>query len=49
MKSRLVTYMNLGGRILASTVLAVIVTATAQAQSAPAISPVEARTAIQAG
>ena len=35
--------------ILASTLLAVIVTATAGAQSAPAVSPAEARTAIQAG
>jgi ketosteroid isomerase-like protein len=42
-------YMNLGGRILASTLLAVIVTAAAGAQSAPAVSPAEARTAIQAG
>ena len=49
MKSRLTTYINLGGRILASMVLAVIVTATAEAQSAPAVSPAEARTAIQAG
>ena len=42
-------YMNLGGRFLASTLLAVIVTAAAGAQSAPAVSPAEARTAIQAG
>ena len=49
MKSRLATYMNMGGRTLASTVLAVIVTATAWAQSAPVVSPAEARTAIQAG
>ena len=42
-------YMNLGRRILASTLLAVIVTAAAGAQSAPAVSPAEARTAIQAG
>jgi ketosteroid isomerase-like protein len=41
--------MNLGGRILASTLLAVIVTAAAGAQSAPAVSSAEARTAIQAG
>jgi ketosteroid isomerase-like protein len=41
--------MNLGGRILVSTVLAVIVTATAGAQSAPAVSSTEARKAIQAG
>ena len=41
--------MNLGGRILVSTLLAVIVTAAAGAQSAPAVSPAEARTAIQAG
>ena len=49
MKSRLATYMNLGARILVSTLLAVILTAAAGAQSAPAISPAEARTAIQAG
>src|SRR5512135_1339267 len=56
MKSRLANsircsflYMNLGRRILASTLLAVIVTATARAQSAPTVSPAEARTAIQAG
>ena len=49
MKLRLATYMNLGGRILVSTVLAVIVTATAGAQSAPAVSSTEARKAIQAG
>ena len=49
MKSRLATYMNLGGRILVSTVLAVIVTTTAGAQSAPAVSSTEARKAIQAG
>ena len=42
-------YMNLGRRILASTLLAVIATAAAGAQSAPAVSPAEARTAIQAG
>ena len=48
MKSRLATSMNLGRRILASTLLAVIVTAAAGAQSAPAVSPAEARTAIQA-
>ena len=34
---------------MASTVLAVVVTATAGAQSASAVSPAEARTAIQAG
>lgn len=56
MKSRLANsircsflYMNLGRRILASTLLTVIVTAAAGAQSAPAVSPAEARTAIQAG
>jgi ketosteroid isomerase-like protein len=49
MKSRSATYMNLGGRILASTLLAVIVTAAAGAQSAPAVSSAEARKAIQAG
>lgn len=49
MKTRLATYMNLGGRILVSTVLAVIVTATVGAQSAPAVSSTEARKAIQAG
>ena len=49
MKSRLATYMSMGERILVSTVLAVIITATAGAQSAPAVSPAEARNAIQAG
>ena len=49
MKSRLATYMNLGRRILVSTLLAVIVTAAAGAQSAPAVSSAEARKAIQAG
>ena len=56
MKSRLATSihcrflrMNLGRRILLSTLLAVIVMAAAGAQSAPAVSPAEARTAIQAG
>ena len=49
MKSRLATYMNLGGRILVSTLLAVIVTTTAAEQSAPAVSSDEARKAIQAG
>ena len=56
MKSRLATsirssflYMNLGRRILVSTLLAVIVTAAAGAQSAPAVSSTEARKAIEAG
>ena len=49
MKSRLATYTNPGGRILVSTLLAVIVTAAAGAQSAPAVSSAEARKAIQAG
>ena len=49
MKSRLAHSMNLGRRILASTLLGVIVTAAAGAQSAPPVSPAEARTAIQAG
>ena len=56
MKSRLATsirssflYMNLRGRILVSTLLAVIVAATAGAQSAPAVSSAEARKAIEAG
>jgi hypothetical protein len=40
--------MNLRGRIAVSTLLAVIVTATAWAQSAPAVSSAEARKAIQA-
>jgi len=55
MKSRLATsircsflHMNLGGRILVSTLVAVIVTAAAGAQSAPAISSAEARKAIEA-
>jgi hypothetical protein len=38
-----------GGRILVATLLALIVTAAAGAQSAPAVSPAEARKAIQAG
>jgi hypothetical protein len=41
-------YMNLTGRIPASTLLAVIATAAAWAQSAPAVSSAEARKAIQA-
>ena len=41
--------MNPGRRMLASTLLAVIITAAAGAQSAPAVSSAEARTAIQAG
>ena len=56
MKARLATsirsslpHMNLGGRILVSSLLAVIVTATAGAQSGPAVSWAEARKAIQAG
>jgi ketosteroid isomerase-like protein len=56
MKSRLATStrcsslcMNLGGRILVSTLLAVIVTAAAGAQSAPAVNSTEARKAIEAG
>ena len=49
MQSTLAPYMNLRGRILVSTVLAVIATATAGAQSAPAVSPAEARKAIQLG
>lgn len=55
MKSRLATsirssflYMNLRGRILVSTLLAVFVTAAVWAQNAPAVSPAEARKAIQA-
>ena len=40
--------LNLGGRILVCTLLAVIVTAAAGTQSAPAVSPAEARKAIQA-
>ena len=40
---------NLGRRILASALLAVSVTGAAAAQSAPAVSPAAARTAIQAG
>ena len=49
MKSRLATYMNLGRRILVSTLLAAIVTAAAGTQSALAVSSAEARKAIQAG
>jgi hypothetical protein len=41
--------MNLGGRILVSTLVAVIVTAAAGAQSVPAVSSAEARKAIEAG
>jgi hypothetical protein len=40
--------MNLGGRILVSTLLAVIVTAAAGAQTAPAMNSAEARKAIEA-
>jgi len=40
--------MNLRGRIPVSTLLAVIVTAAAWAQSAPAVSSAEARKTIQA-
>ncbi|MGO9433995.1 MAG: hypothetical protein ACLP00_06825 [Terracidiphilus sp.] len=54
MKSRLATsihcsspYMNLARRILVSTLLAVIVTAAAGAQSAPAMSSTEARKEIE--
>ena len=56
MKSRLATsmrcsflHMNLEGRILVSTLLAVIATAAAGAQSVPAVSSAEARKAIQVG
>ena len=56
MKSRLATSMrrsflcmNLGGRILVSTLLAVIVMAAARAQSTPVISSAEARKATEAG
>src|SRR5260370_12766508 len=55
MKSRLATsirssflYVNVGGRILVCTLRAVIVTAAAGTQSAPAVSSAEARKAIQA-
>lgn len=41
--------MNLGDRILVSTLVAVIVTAAAGAQSVPAVSSAEARKAIEAG
>lgn len=47
MKSRAVH--DLRRRVLASTLLAVVVTAAAGAQSAPAVSPAEARIGIQAG
>jgi len=49
MQSRFATYTNMGGRILVSTVLAAIITATAGAQTAPVVNSAEARTAIQAG
>ena len=49
MKSELATYMNLGRSTLVFTLLAVIVTAAAGMQSAPAISSADARKAIQAG
>jgi hypothetical protein len=49
MKSRSATCLNLGRRILVSTLLAVIVTAAAGAQSDPAVSLAEARKAIEAG
>ena len=41
--------MNLGGCILVSTLVAVIATAAAGAQSVPAVSSAEARKAIEAG
>jgi hypothetical protein len=49
MKSSLATYMNLGRRILVFMFLAIIVTAAGGAQSAPGVSPAEARKAIEAG
>ena len=49
MRKRLCVQSRLGGRILVSTLLAVIVTATAGAQSAPAVTSAEARKAIQVG
>ncbi len=55
MKSRLATsmrrsflHMNFGGRMLVSTLVALIVTAAAGAQSAPAMNSTEARKAIEA-
>jgi hypothetical protein len=48
MKSRLASYVSLGRRILVFTLLAVIATAAAGMQSAPAISSAEGRKAIQA-
>jgi hypothetical protein len=48
MRGRLATYMNLGGRILFPMLLTAIVTAAAAAQTAPALSPTEARKAIEA-
>ena len=54
MKSRLATSirsllcLNLGGRILVSTLLAVVVTAAAGAQSTPAVNSTQARKAIEA-
>jgi hypothetical protein len=47
MKSRLAAYRNLVGRILVLTLLTVIVTAEAAAQTAPAMSATEARKAIE--
>jgi ketosteroid isomerase-like protein len=49
MKSRSATYVNPGGRILVSALLAVIVMAAAGAQSSPAVNLAEARKAIEAG
>jgi hypothetical protein len=48
MKSKLATSTNLLGRILVPTLLTVIVTAAAAAQTAPAMSATEARKAIEA-
>jgi hypothetical protein len=48
MKSRLATYTNQAGRILAFTLLTMIVTAAAAPQTVPAMNATEARKAIEA-
>ena len=49
MRSRLAAYMDLAGPFLAATVLAVVVTTAAAAQSTPAVNSAEARKAIENG
>lgn len=49
MRSRMAAYMNLAVRILASTLLAVVLTTVAGAQSTPSVNSADARKAIGAG